>query len=82
MRITGRVIRPSNLAERRLLLSMGVDHVRVPRSMNPYAVARRLSRLTAGGDEMQLLRRLINRPTPPHPWPLPVPPPDHVPVHA
>ena len=40
MRITGRILRPSTLAERRLLLSIGQPIVRVPRGVNPYLVAR------------------------------------------
>ena len=45
MRIRGRIIRPSNLAERRLLLTFGVPFIRVPRGTNPFIVARRARRL-------------------------------------
>ena len=51
MRINGRTLRPSNLAERRLLLSLGIDALRVPRSMNPFTVARRLRRAARGESE-------------------------------
>jgi hypothetical protein len=44
MRVNGRTLRPSTLAERRLLLSLGTDSVRVPRHLNPFAAARRLRR--------------------------------------
>ena len=44
MRVNGRTLRPSNLAERRLLSSLGVDSIRVPRDMNPFAAARRVRR--------------------------------------
>lgn len=44
MRINGRTLRPSTLAERRLLLSLGTDALRIPRDMNPFTVARRLRR--------------------------------------
>jgi hypothetical protein len=86
MRITGRTVRPSTLAERRLLLSVGVTCVRVPRSENPYAVARRLARLARSGDAAEL-RKLatINRPPPPYPFPIPTPDldgPPRWPVHA
>lgn len=48
MRINGRVLRPSTLSERRLLLStFGTAIFRVPRSMNPFSVARRMRRLAA-----------------------------------
>jgi hypothetical protein len=57
MRINGRVLRPSTLAERRFLLSLGVSSLRVPRRMNPYVIARRLGRAAAGGSEEVLLAR-------------------------
>ena len=42
MRINGRLLRPSTLAERRLMLGhFGTDCIRVPRTLNPFAVARR-----------------------------------------
>jgi hypothetical protein len=49
MRIQGRTLRPSNLAERRLLLSsLGTQTLRVPRKTNPYLLARRLERAAKG----------------------------------
>jgi hypothetical protein len=49
MRIQGRTLRPSNLAERRLLLSsLGTQTLRVPRKANPYLIARRLERAAKG----------------------------------
>lgn len=58
-RITGRLIRPSNLAERRLMFSLGLGStLRVPRSVNPYAVARRLKRLLGANPDAEYLRRL------------------------
>lgn len=45
MRINGRTLRPSDLEERRLMLSeFGTLSLRVPRGANPYLIARRLSR--------------------------------------
>lgn len=85
MRVCGRAIRPSTLAERRLLLAAGVTHIRVPRSKNPYAVARRLPRLANSGDvaELRNLANLTDRPQRPFPNPLPSPLPDEPwPVHA
>jgi hypothetical protein len=59
MRITGRVVRPSTLAERRILKGLGVDSLRVPRNMNPFAVARYLRRLALGvSPEARLIRQL------------------------
>jgi hypothetical protein len=49
MRINGRLLRPSSLAERRTMLSLGLTTTfRCPRTENPYAVARRLRRLAEG----------------------------------
>jgi hypothetical protein len=70
MRIQGRVLRPATLAERRILKSFGLDHVRVPRRFNPFAVARLLKRISFGGADMPKLQRMLKRPTP-----LPAPPP-------
>jgi hypothetical protein len=50
MRINGRTLRPSTLAERRLLLSLGTEALRVPRDMNPFTVARRLQRAARGAN--------------------------------
>lgn len=56
---SGRLVRPSNLAERRLLLSLGIVVLRVPRRTNPYLVARRLERaVRCDGDDVVLLRSL------------------------
>ena len=60
-RVTGgRLIRPSNLAERRLLLSLGIDVLRVPRGTNPYVIARRLERaVRRDSEDLTLLRDLV-----------------------
>jgi hypothetical protein len=60
MRITGRLLRPSTLAERRFLLSLGIPALRVPRRINPYAIARRLQRAIAGRtDDLLAVRELV-----------------------
>ena len=60
MRITGRTLRPSTLSERRFFCSLGLDHVRVPRSHNPYAVARQVARIAAGRiPEVMQLREML-----------------------
>ena len=62
MRIRGRILRPSNLAERRLLLALGVDHIRVPRGTNPFVVARRLRRAASCQTPDHLfVREVINK---------------------
>lgn len=59
MRIQGRLLRYSTLAERRLLLSLGVVALRVPRRLNPFSVARAISKAARGAPEdMKLLRTL------------------------
>ena len=62
-RVTGgRLIRPSNLAERRLLLSLGIVVLRVPRGTNPYVVARRLERAARrDSEDLVSLRDLVRR---------------------
>lgn len=64
MRINGRTLRPSDLAERRVLLALGVNPVlglKVPRTENPYMIARRIRRIAAAQNEdMQVLRALVS----------------------
>jgi hypothetical protein len=75
MRINGRTVRASDLAERRVLASLGIDPVRglrVPRSANPYHVARCVRRLArAQNDDMAFLRKLIANRRGPEPRPSP-----------
>jgi hypothetical protein len=60
MRIRGRVLRASTLAERRVLKALGVDALRVPRRLNPFAVARALRRVAAGtGGDLPALKKLL-----------------------
>jgi hypothetical protein len=90
MRICGRTLRPSTLAERRVLLALGFPTIRVPRHSNPFIVARRVSRLAKGNtDDHQFLRELVraqHKAVPPSPEPEPdtTEPvmPELVPVHA
>jgi hypothetical protein len=58
----GRLIRPSTLAERRLLLSLGIIALRVPRGTNPFLIARRLER-AARRDcaDVALFRELVRQ---------------------
>ena len=73
MRIQGRTLRASNLAERRLLLSLGIDHLnfRVGRRLNPFAVARAVRRVAAGKGDMPALRAMLAKRMPPVPPQLP-----------
>jgi hypothetical protein len=62
MRIQGRVLRASNLAERRVIKSLGVDILRVPRRSNPFAVARQVKKLASGlGGDLPALRAMLKR---------------------
>jgi hypothetical protein len=64
MRILGRTLRASDLSERRVLIALGIDPVkglRVPRSENPFAVARVLRRLAREGDDMKYLRTIAKK---------------------
>lgn len=69
MRICGRLLRPSTLAERRLLLGyFGASAVRVPRSQNIFAVARRIERYLEKNDDVVFFKKLAaprRRPVPP-----------------
>ena len=73
MRINGRLLRPSSLAERRTMLSLGLTTAfRCPRRENPYAVARRVRRLAEGKDiDTRFLRQLVQKNTPAMPPELP-----------
>jgi len=60
MRIQGRQLRPSTLAERRILKALGTDVIRVPRRFNPFAVARHIKKLAAGtGGNLPELRAML-----------------------
>lgn len=69
MRICGRLLRPSTLAERRLLLGhFGASSFRVPRSHNIFAVARRIERFLKKNEDLIFLKSLSvagRRPLPP-----------------
>ena len=75
MRITGRILRPSNLVERRLLMSLGVDYIRVSRAFNPYAGARLVKRITAGSTDIQKLKVICSKKPGPGFGPISPPPP-------
>jgi hypothetical protein len=62
MRIQGRCLRPSNLAERRVLKSLGLDLLRVPRRLTPFAVARQVKKVALGtGGDLPALRTLLSK---------------------
>ncbi len=60
MRIQGRLLRPATLAERRVLKCLGTDELRVPRRLNPFAVARLVKKLASGtGGNLPELRTML-----------------------
>jgi hypothetical protein len=72
-RIGGRIIRPSNLSERRILKNIGVDFLRVRRGENPFVAMRVLQRLaSASNPDLVGLKKMIeiDRERRPH-FPLP-----------
>ncbi len=73
MRVQGRLLRPATLAERRLLKSIGIDFIRVPRKYNPFAVARLVRRMSFGGADMPKLRTMVMKRPEPRPVPAELP---------
>ncbi len=73
MRIQGRTLRASNLAERRVLLTLGIDHLnfRVSRRLNPFAVARSSSAAPPARGDMPALKAMLAKRMPPVPPALP-----------
>jgi hypothetical protein len=62
MRIQGRCLRPSNLAERRVLKTLGLDSLRVRRGLNPFAIGRMVKKIAGGtGGNLPALRTLLQR---------------------
>lgn len=60
MRICGRLLRPSTLAERRLLLGcFGTTALRVPRRHNIFAVARRIERYVNKNEDLAFLKAIF-----------------------
>lgn len=65
MRIQGRTLRPSTLEERRLLLSLGLDKLRVPRGTNPFALVRKIQKVARGArQEMKIIHALASTAAP------------------
>ena len=85
MRIHGRLLRPSNLAERRLLLGhFGTSALRVPRKYNIFSVARRLERYVKKNADLVFVQGMVKPrlPVPPISPDLDVPEPVTDDAHA
>lgn len=64
IRIRGRRIYPSTLAERRVLLSLGAYPFYVPRGVSPYLVARKVARVALGqSPDLVMLREVLAKGT-------------------
>jgi hypothetical protein len=62
MRVRGRRLYPSTLAERRLMMSLGGTPLYAPRGVSPYVIARRIGRSARGESaDLQLLREAFAR---------------------
>lgn len=61
MRVNGRLLRPSTLAERRVMKSLGIDYLRCPRTENPYALARRIKRASRPTEDTLFVRDIATR---------------------
>ncbi|HXK16724.1 MAG TPA: hypothetical protein VNG33_02885 [Polyangiaceae bacterium] len=60
MRVLGRRIYPTTLAERRVLLSLGAYPLYVPRGVSPYLVARKIARVAQGqAADLVMLREVL-----------------------
>lgn len=60
VRIRGRRLYPSTMAQRRLMLSLGCYPLYVPRGVSPFLVARKLARAAEGQfPELVLLRQVL-----------------------
>jgi hypothetical protein len=63
-------LRPSTLEERRLLLGIGLDKLRVARGTNPFALVRKIQKVARGSQrEMLAIRALACMPMPKIPAP-------------
>ena len=72
MRINGRTLRPSTLAERRIMFALGIPSIRVPRGTNPFVVARRLGRLArCQNPDGEFVRQVAKKSVFPKPSPEP-----------
>jgi hypothetical protein len=70
VRIRGRRLYPSTMAQRRLMLSLGSYPFYVPRGISPFLVARKLSRAALGQTaELLLLRQVLAKGNKPKPAP-------------
>ena len=64
MKIRGRKIWASSLAERRILMALGGVPLRVPRGVSPFMVARRIARAAAAEHpDVVFVREVLSRRT-------------------
>lgn len=62
LRVVGRTLRPGCLVTRRFFLgTLGVECFRVPRSQNPFALARKIRRYLQQNEDLLFLKKLAVR---------------------
>jgi hypothetical protein len=64
-RIQGRIVRPASLQTRRVFKALGVDFIRVPRRLNPFAVARSIRKLALNPRSLSALKGMLAKPVAP-----------------
>lgn len=60
-KVIGRKVLPTDINEEYVLEQLGVEHVLVPRKLNPYFVARRLSQAARPCPHHDFLYRVVSR---------------------
>ncbi|HSC86233.1 MAG TPA: hypothetical protein VLC09_03145 [Polyangiaceae bacterium] len=60
-KVIGRKVLPTDINEEYVLQQLGVEHVLVPRKLNPYFVARRLTQAARPCPHHDFLYRVVSR---------------------
>ena len=60
-KVLGRKVLHTDLSEEYVLQTLGVDHVAVPRKLNPYFVARRLAQAAKPCQHQDFLFQVVSR---------------------
>ena len=78
-KVIGRKVLPTDLNEEYVLQTLGIEHVAVPRKLNPYFVARRLAQAAKPCPHQDFLFHVVSRSSKPMP-PFGAPPAPVLPV--
>ncbi len=60
-KVIGRKVLPTDINEEYVLEQLGIEHVLVPRKLNPYFVARRLTQAARPCPHRDFLYRVVSR---------------------